>query len=346
MALIYRSDGTIGFYDPRQPLTTAIRNELNLANDLRATDPTTDQDVWAGAGNDTVTGGDFAQTIDGADGADIILRRGGNDSLRGGTGTWGDQLYGEAGDDTLDGQIGNDLLEGGDGNDVLRAGGGTVVPDADTVGGSNGNDSLYGGPDADLLQGDAGVDLIYGEDGNDRLIAGDGGFGPAGPAPDRLFGDAGDDRLDGGSDADQLSGGDGNDYLLGAGGNDTLLGGEGADALDGGGGENRLEGGNGNDAYDQYSSNGPVEVIDTDGVDYLYFPQFTIDQLLYVRFNGDNLNGDELAIYTTIDAADGSIDSPVVLIDFYSTGPGTAGYIEYVADSTASFYALDAVFAG
>lgn len=103
MALIYRSNGTILSYDPRQSLTTEVRNELNLANDLRATSSTTDQNIWAGAGNDTVTGGDFAQTIDGADGADIIYGRGGNDSLRGGTGTWGDRLYGEAGNDTLDG---------------------------------------------------------------------------------------------------------------------------------------------------------------------------------------------------------------------------------------------------
>lgn len=237
-------------------------------------------------------------------------------------------------------------MEGGDGDDVLTGGGGTVLPDADTIRGGNGHDRLYGGPDADLLYGDAGIDILYGGDGNDYLNAGAGGIGPNGPAPDQLFGEWGNDVLDGGVDADRLSGGYGDDDLAGGGGNDTLLGEDGADTLTGGAGENRLEGGTGNDRYYQFAADGPSEVVDTGGTDYVHFWQVTVDQLLFFRFDGDGLNGDELAIFTAADAADGSVDNPVMLVDFYAGGPGTAGYIEYVVDSTGTVYSLDQMFAG
>ncbi len=70
--------------------------------------------------------------------------RGGNDTLRGGTGD--DILYGQGGTDTLEGGDGNDILYGGTGNDTLQGG--------------KGNDTLIGGTGDDVFlwkAGDAGT---------------------------------------------------------------------------------------------------------------------------------------------------------------------------------------------
>ncbi|AUW57390.1 hypothetical protein C1T17_04025 [Sphingobium sp. SCG-1] len=93
-----------------------------------------------GAGNISVTGNDFANTLVGNDannsffggiGGDLITGMGGNDLI-----------YGEAGNDFLQGNDGNDLLVGGAGLDELTGGAGadrflfnslTVSADRDTV---------------------------------------------------------------------------------------------------------------------------------------------------------------------------------------------------------------------
>ena len=73
--------------------------------------------INAGAGNDTVTGNDQANTIDGGADQDILNGRGGDDTLIGGTGN--DILNGGDGQDRLDGGEGNDILNGGDGSDTF-----------------------------------------------------------------------------------------------------------------------------------------------------------------------------------------------------------------------------------
>jgi len=91
--------------------------------------------VDGGAGNDTMWGGDGA------------------DTLIGGTGN--DALNGERGADQLDGGSGADTLSGGDGDDLLDGGSGV-----DRLSGGNGNDTLVW-RDADaLLAGDAGTDTL------------------------------------------------------------------------------------------------------------------------------------------------------------------------------------------
>lgn len=115
--------------------------------------------IWAGAGNDTVFGGNLDDTIQGEDGNDTLYGGGGSDWLSGGNGA--DKLYGEAGNDYLYGESGADRLYGGDGNDFLNGG-------AD-------NDYLYGGAGNDTLFGDSGTDYLYGGAGNDILYGGAGG---------------------------------------------------------------------------------------------------------------------------------------------------------------------------
>jgi hypothetical protein len=84
-------------------------------------------EIYAGAGNDLITGGSGDDRIYGEDGSDILL--------------------GMKGNDLLDGGDGNDLLYGGIGNDVLRGG--------------LGNDWLFGGPGVDDLDGGPGDDHLF-----------------------------------------------------------------------------------------------------------------------------------------------------------------------------------------
>lgn len=100
------------------------------------------------------TGNNRNNEINGTNGDDRLVGRGGHDELDGNGG--GDKLYGNGGHDELDGGSGNDLLEGGSGNDDLDGGFGA--------------DRLFGGSGNDELDGDSGNDVLYGGKGADRFI--------------------------------------------------------------------------------------------------------------------------------------------------------------------------------
>ena len=74
------------------------------------------------AGNDTGTGSNFVDNLQGFAGNDTISGRGGNDTIDGMTGH--DTLRGDAGSDIVKGGTGNDSLNGGLGNDRLTGGAG------------------------------------------------------------------------------------------------------------------------------------------------------------------------------------------------------------------------------
>ncbi|MGL4965641.1 MAG: calcium-binding protein [Inquilinus sp.] len=249
----------------------------------------------AGAGDDTIAGGDLA---------DVLLGGAGTDSIQGGGGN--DDLSGAAGSDTIDGGAGLDTLSGG-----------------------AGNDALFGGADADTLHGNAGDDVLHGGDGNDALYGDD---VPSEAGFDTLYGDGGDDVLRGGPGTAELHGGTGDDHYLiirfgqtvveaagegidtvettfsfrlpdnvenlvldaalypgahaignalenvitgndmdallyGAAGNDTLHGGTGSDRLDGGLGADTMDGGAGDDTYVVGSSGDVVTELADQGTD-------------------------------------------------------------------------------
>lgn len=150
-------------------------------------------------GNDTLTGSDSANVIDGASGADTLIATAGNDTLIGGDGfdiadfssltaslnvglsvtlpgsTGVDQLVNIGGNeitlrqiegikasalsDSITGSVGSDLIDTLDGNDTVDGGAGN-----DFINGGLGNDSLDGGADADTLIGGAGADHLDGGD--------------------------------------------------------------------------------------------------------------------------------------------------------------------------------------
>ncbi len=213
--------------------------------------------VLGGSGNDTVTGTEFADFIDGNNHptlsatADV------------------DTLSGLAGNDTIFGRFGNDVLNGGADNDTLDGGDGV-----DTLFGEDGTDSLTGGEGNDFLDGGTGADAMNGGNGDDVFIVDDFGdttVGGAGRDTVRTStaawtlaadievlaansanaligtGNALDNTISGSISADTLSGLDGIDTIFGRAGNDTIIGGEGNDLLYGQENDDTLIGGNGND---------------------------------------------------------------------------------------------------
>jgi Ca2+-binding RTX toxin-like protein len=153
-----------------------------------------------GVGDDTLTGLDGADTLDGGAGFDMldysqsvgaVTVRLWNNTASGGDAA-GDVI---SGFEAVVGGAGSDFLIGNDAiGNLLRGGAGN-----DTLSGLNGNDTLYGGNNDDQLSG-----------GNDD---------------DQLFGGAGNDTLDGGNGNDTMGGGIGADEFVfnGAFGNDTIL---------------------------------------------------------------------------------------------------------------------------
>ncbi|QHQ33766.1 calcium-binding protein [Algicella marina] len=113
-------------------------------------------DVFAGAGDDIVWGGDGDDFLDLGSGNDTGVGGAGQDELRGAAGN--DIISGGLGDDELVGGGGADTLQGGAGDDILRDFGGD-----DLLNGGTGDDSLAGGAGTDTFQfyRNAGNDIIW-----------------------------------------------------------------------------------------------------------------------------------------------------------------------------------------
>jgi len=135
-----------------------------------------------GAGNDTIIGADFPDTLRGNEGNDLLSGGSEFDDINGNMGNdtefgndgddWvvggkdQDSLWGDNGADIVLGNLGNDTLDGGNGNDIVRGGQGDDVLTGgdgdDYVSGDRGNDTVTGGAGADLFHGsqDAGIDKV------------------------------------------------------------------------------------------------------------------------------------------------------------------------------------------
>lgn len=239
------------------------------------------------------------------DGRDETVYAGSGDDVVSGL-AGSDSLYGEAGNDTLEGGDGNDRLDGGEGSDILGA-----------VNSENGNDILIGGAGDDFLRGGAGNDTyvysrgdgfdviqydtsgsnvielngfeagelsfrldyvsyqnadLYISSGGVNLLRFEGAVVPNTnlsyalvnriPAiviggvvvldPSQVFELArnstdGNDELIAAPGGSEIHGLAGNDNVYGGIGNDTLFGDEGNDSLSGGYGDDVIDGGSGDD---------------------------------------------------------------------------------------------------
>jgi serralysin len=275
------------------------------------------ENVWAGSGDDNITGNEAANQIKGGGGSDSLYGLNGDDTL-----------YGQDGDDFMKGGGGADLLYGGAGDDTL----GSDLSGSDTLYGEGGDDYLYAVDGFDSIDGGAGVDTLnttsfdgaylvnlatgtsnyagetflnieklYTGDGNDTLIGSvaanllNGGVGDdsavGGDGNDTLEGGAGNDTLVGEYGDDVLNGGAGDDSLLGGAGDDSLVGGDGNDTLNGGGGADTALGGAGDDYI--HAVLGVPETIDGgSGVDTLNTTAFSGDYVVDLTTGLTNFAGE------------------------------------------------------
>ncbi len=123
--------------------------------------------IEAGSGNDSIDAGNGLNTVSGGDGNDTISSGGWSDSIDAGD---GDDLISatSSGHDTINAGAGNDTVaDAGSGNDVIDGG--------------SGHDSLFGEEGDDTIQGGTGDDTVHGGRGDDSITGGDGA--------DLLFGD-------------------------------------------------------------------------------------------------------------------------------------------------------------
>ncbi len=251
--------------------------------------------VYEGAPAQSITyAGDFNDTISGGQGADTIYTDFGDDSVD--AGSENDLVYGGAGTDTVYGGWGDDIADLGAGNDSFgswsnEGGNDTVyggLGDDNIIGGGE-NDLLYGGTGNDTLSGGVGNDSSYGGEGNDVAVitddhnqdfydlgenAGDmdamwfanfvstngvsvtfsgtdaGSYAFAGGYATGSF--TGLEGLGGTEYADTLNAGADKDgvVIYGLGGADSITGGSGNDTLDGGLGADLVMGEGGSDRID------------------------------------------------------------------------------------------------
>jgi T1SS-143 domain-containing protein len=188
--------------------------------------------IDGGAGNDTITGTNLADTIRGGADNDTLHGLDGDDTFLLNTG--GDL----SGIDQYDGGAGYDRIVGGWSIDVLHVtnnlanlvgieavDGGDATLDRNTILATGGNDTLdFSGLEVTrfTIDGGAGDDNITGTDGNDRIRGGaDNDEIAGGAGDDTLFGNDGDDTLVGGGAPDS-----GADRMIGGAGNDTIYGNE------------------------------------------------------------------------------------------------------------------------
>ena len=293
------------------------------------------QDITGTDNNDTLTGGNFGDTLTGNDGNDVINGGAGNDTLKGNSGN--DTLIGGKGNDRLEGSYGDDtyIWNLGDGFDTIY----------DYNGGNTDNDTIKFG------EGISFEDLSFEKDGNsliiyvnndrtqgikiqdyysstyykvEKLEFADGTIVETSTiavttdrsdalAAQDITGTDNNDTLTGGNFGDTLTGNDGNDVINGGAGNDTLKGNSGNDTLIGGKGNDRLEGSYGDDTYIWNLGDGFDTIYDYNGGntdnDTIKFGEgISFEDLSFER------DGNSLIIYVNNDKTQG-----IKIQDYYSS---------------------------
>lgn len=185
----------------------------------------------------SVDGGAGVDTINGSDGADLILGGEGNDVLSGGGGD--DRIVGDRGADVMNGGAGDDTLvwNNGDGSDVANGDDGS--DDVEVNGAPAAGDVFTVQPNGARIRFDRtnlvpfSIDIgssetmhANGLGGNDSISVGE-----VGTYQVTGSGGAGDDTLTGGGSSETFLGGSGNDTINPGGGIDVVSGDDGDDQV-------------------------------------------------------------------------------------------------------------------
>ena len=207
--------------------------------------------MFAGAGNDTVTAGAGGDMLFGQSGNDTLLGQGGSDFLFGGTendiltgGDADDQVFGEGNNDRMIWNPGDDtdLNEGGGGDDTVQVNGGNGAEVFTTT--ANGTRVRFDRLDPAPFAIDIGTseNLVLNANGGNDSFSATGNL--AALIKITVDGGAGNDTILGSNGVDLLLGGDGNDFVDGQQGNDVGFLGAGDDVFqwDPGDGSDTVEG--------------------------------------------------------------------------------------------------------
>ena len=120
-----------------------------------------------------IEGTNDSEVLNGTEGPDLILAKGGSDVVNGHGGN--DCIDGGNGSDALHGQGGNDVILGGNGSDAIQGNEGNDwlygQDGSDSVKGASGDDHLFGGANSDALKGDGGTDTADGGASSDACNA-------------------------------------------------------------------------------------------------------------------------------------------------------------------------------
>ncbi|MTE00634.1 hypothetical protein GIY56_10070 [Paracoccus sp. YIM 132242] len=172
-------------------------------------------EIFGGAGNDTLSGGADFNLLDGGDGNDVLDAWIGDYAiLRGGAGN--DLLTGGDGGGLLDGGVGMDTMTGGDGGDTY-----VVNHLRDVV--AESYQPYYDNDPNPADQVNAWVTWTLGANLENLVLQGKAAINGTGNGLSNLIvGNAGNNILSGGTGADTLEGGLGNDTLDGGSGTDTI----------------------------------------------------------------------------------------------------------------------------
>jgi hypothetical protein len=160
------------------------------------------------AGNDTVSGTNFGDEINGQDGNDSLLGNQGNDTLDGGAGA--DTIYGGQGNDVIVNGGGPDWISANQGNDLITV---THV-----------NTTVYGGQGDDTIKVDTNGNFISANKGSDVItVTGD---------DNEVYGGKDNDVINVESSKSKLiSANDGDDTVTINGGNHLVYGGKNNDSI-------------------------------------------------------------------------------------------------------------------
>ena len=264
-------------------------------------------------GNDTLTGGLSADTLEGGLGNDSLVGLAGADSISAGDGN-----------DTVQGDSADVLLDGGNGTDWLQIG----ASFEDT-----GTNQITNFERIALTQ--TGLTVSLDQQTEDLYIL---GFASGSST---ITAGAGNDTVFGGSGADSILGADGNDSIMGLGGADTLLGGNGNDFIIIGTDTNNSEsvnvsvlGGDGNDFIQ-------MEIGELTSTDVLTGDANT-DTLEFLT-NGSlaDVNFTNVTLIEKINLADGG-NTLVLGAEAYNTGSGISTVVGGSGNDNITTYSLDA----
>jgi Ca2+-binding RTX toxin-like protein len=227
-------------------------------------------EMFGEAGNDTLTGGSGADTLNGGPGNDTLLGKGGADFLFGGAdndtltgGDADDQVFGDAGNDRLIWNPGDDtdLNEGGTETDTVEVNGGNGAEVFTTT--ANGLRVRFDRLDPAPFALDIGTceRLVLNANGGNDSFSATGNL--AALIQITVDGGAGDDTILGSNGADLLLGGDNNDFIDGQQGNDNVFMGAGDDTFqwDPGDGSDTVEGQAGTDTL-VFNGSAIAEIFD------------------------------------------------------------------------------------